>query len=98
LRKKSLKLNKRPNKRKQKSNIMPIYRKKKKKSFWKRLEKEKKLKKKLKVNSKSSFLDFKRWRTKCWLDPKLSKLRKSNKNNLRKLKKSFKRKRKFNKN
>ena len=68
-------------KRKLKSKIKLIFKKRKKTSFWMKLEREKKLKKKLKPNNKNSFLDFKRWRTKCWLVPKLSRWQKSNKNN-----------------
>jgi hypothetical protein len=81
LKEKKWKSRKRQNKKNLKFKIKLICNKKRKISFWKKLEREKKLKKKQKLNNKSSFLDFKRWRTRCWLVLKLSRLPRNNKSN-----------------
>ena len=73
LKEKNWKSSKKLNKKNSKSKIKLIFNKKRKISFWKKSEREKKLKKRQKLNNKSSFLDFKRWRTKCWLVLKLLK-------------------------
>tara|TARA_B110001450_G_C17547694_1_gene451285 strand:+ start:362 stop:604 length:243 start_codon:yes stop_codon:yes gene_type:complete len=77
--------------------IKLICNKKRKINFWKKLEREKMLKKKPRPSNKNSFLDFKRWRTRCWLVLKPLRLLRNNKNNLERLRKNLKKKRKFNK-
>ena len=75
------KLSRRLSKKKLRLRIKLICNKKRKTSFWKKSEREKMLKKKPRLSNKNSFLDFKRWRTRCWLVLKLLKLLRNNKSN-----------------
>jgi hypothetical protein len=85
LKERSRKLSLKLNKKKLKLRIKLICNKKRKINFWKKLEREKMLKKKLRLSNKNSFPDFKRWRTRCWLVLKLLRLLRNNKNNLERL-------------
>jgi hypothetical protein len=71
--------------------VKQIYNKKKRKSLLKKLEREKKPRKKPNQSNKNSFLDSRKWKKRWWLDLKPSRWLSSSRKSLKRLKKLLRR-------